>query len=96
MIQPNHPLFIAKCRNGILQITPQLIRLTTKGLLHGGREYAMNRAALIGIDSRKDVPSFFGLGGAVSLTFRGNGVDAFKAEWLKPKDAARVKQLLGY
>lgn len=90
-------LIQAKCRHGgQLTINDHIIQLSRPGFLHGDRRQTMYRSALVGIDDDQAVASLFGLGGAITLTFRGKGGDAITAEWIKPAIAREIKSALGF
>lgn len=80
-----------RCKQGSLSVTENMIKI---GLW--GREQSMSRSALTGIDYKLVMMSLFGLGGAATLTFHGQGGERMVASFVNPRKAKEVMRMLGY
>lgn len=88
----NQPLIEARCKQGKIIITDQMIRVQLGGL----QSQSMARSSLVGVDYKLAVPSIFGLGGGADLIFHGKGGERLHAGLVKIKVAKQIMQLLGY
>jgi hypothetical protein len=61
-----------------------------------GQERSLSRAALTGVDYKLVVVPLFGMGGAATLVFHGQGGERMIATLVKPSNAKAIKQILGY
>jgi len=81
----------ARCKQGRLIITDDQIRIE-----NAARQQAMPRSMLTAVAHELKWPSIFGLGGAATLIFHGQGGASIQADLVPPKKAQEVLRLLGY
>lgn len=83
-------LIRTRCTQGWLVITDDYIRIELGNL----RQQTLYRSSLVGVDSQRGAPSFFGKGGGVNIIFRGQGLDVLKADLVKPSVAQEIVGML--
>lgn len=81
-----------RCKQGQLIVNDTQIKVE----LGDVQSQTMSRSMLTSIDSKMVVPSLFGFGGGVNLTFHGQGTTTIQAGYVKLKDAKAIKKLLGH
>lgn len=79
-----------RCTGGRLLLTDDMISVE----LLKYRTHTMSREAFSSLDYKLIVPSIFGFGGGVNLTFHGKGGEKLHADMVKPIMANKIRMLL--
>ena len=87
-------LIRARCTQGKLIITNKKIAIELASFGKVIRSQILLRSSLTSIDTKLAVPSVFGMGGGMNLTFHGKGKEILKAELVPPKEAQEILALL--
>lgn len=85
----------ARCTQGKLIVTNKKIAIELTSFSKVIKSQTLLRSSLTGIDSKLAVPSVFGMGGGMNLTFYGKGREKLKAELVPLKEAQAILGMLG-
>ncbi len=83
-----------RCKQGKLIITNISIIVELSSFIGNLRSETMMRSSFVDLDTKLAVPSLFGKGGGVNLTFHGQGNKVIHADLVKPEDAKRIQAIL--
>jgi hypothetical protein len=87
-------LISTRCKQGKLILTDTAIVVELGSFMGNLRSETMMRSSFVDLDTKLAVPSLFGKGGGVNLTFHGQGNKVIHADLVKPDDAKRIQAIL--